>query len=68
VTVTVVTQYFLFSWHATVTVRLVTVTDDLLNTKMLSPVSRRLSQPVQSPNYMHATVTVTVSQRPEMMY
>jgi hypothetical protein len=32
----------------------VTVTDDLLNTKLLSPVSRRpgLSQPVQSPNYM----------------
>ncbi len=30
----------------------VTVTDDLLNTRVLYPVSRRLSQPVQSPNYM----------------
>jgi hypothetical protein len=30
----------------------VTVTDDLLNTKLLSAVSGRLSQPVQSPNYM----------------
>jgi hypothetical protein len=30
----------------------VTVMDDLLNTKLLSPVSRWLSQPVQSANYM----------------
>ncbi len=30
----------------------VAVTDDLLNTKVFSVVSRRLSQPVQSPSYM----------------
>jgi hypothetical protein len=35
----------------TVTVT-VTVTGNLLNTKVLTLVSRRLSQPVQSPNYM----------------
>ncbi len=32
---------------------MVTVTGDLLNTTLLSPVSRQLRQPVQSPNYMH---------------
>jgi hypothetical protein len=31
----------------------VTVTGNLLNTKVLTLVSRQLSQPVQSPNYMH---------------
>jgi hypothetical protein len=40
-------------YHVTVTATVtVTVTDDLLNTKVLTLVSRRLSQPVQSPNYM----------------
>ncbi len=39
----------------------VTVTDDLLNTKLLSLVSRRLSQSVQSPNYVQCTPSVFVS-------
>ncbi len=46
-----------FSNLITVTVT-VTVTDDLLNTKVLSPVSRRLSQPVQSPNYMQCRPSI----------
>ncbi len=33
-----------------------TVTGDLLNTKVLSLVSRRLSQPVQSPTYIHTHI------------
>jgi hypothetical protein len=40
----------------------VTVTDDLLNTKLLSPVSRQLRQPVQSPNYMQCDLSVKVLQ------